>query len=87
MNAIAENMPSPTARPSAVATTNVGLRNKVMGMIGSTARSSTATKTRSDTTNAASMTSVFQAVQPSWPPKSVNRISDVVVADSATIPA
>src|SRR3954466_6206998 len=54
MNAIAENMPSPTARPSAVATTKVGLRNSVIGMIGSTARSSTATKTHAATKKPAS---------------------------------
>ena len=41
MNAIAENMPRPTARPSAVATTKVRLPNSDSGMIGSAARSST----------------------------------------------
>jgi hypothetical protein len=87
MNAIAENMPRPTAAPSVVATTKVRLRNRVMGMIGSAARSSTATKTAAETTSAASSDSACQEPQPSRPPKSVNRISDVVVADSVRIPA
>ena len=51
MKAIAENMPRPTARPSAVATTKVRLRNSDIGMIGSTARRSITTKAIAETTN------------------------------------
>jgi hypothetical protein len=87
MKAIAENMPSPTAIPSAVATTKVRLPNSVIGMIGSAARSSTATKTTVETTRAASSDSACQEVQPSRPPKSVKKIREVVVADSARMPA
>src|SRR3954452_16605590 len=86
MNAIAENMPRPTAMPSAVATTKVGLPNSESGMIGSMARRSTSTKATAETTNAAIMARVRPAPQPSLPPKSVNRTSEVVVADSATMP-
>ena len=53
MKAIAENMPRPTAMPSAVATTKVRLRNSDIGMIGSTARRSTSTKATTETTKAA----------------------------------
>src|SRR4051794_30542078 len=87
MNAIAENIPSPTARPIAVATTKVRLPNSVSGMIGSVARRSTNTKTTAAMTNAASSARVPGAPQPSLPPKSVNSTSDVVVAESATMPA
>src|SRR3954470_6804338 len=87
MKAIAENMPSPTAAPRAVATTKVRLPNSDSGMIGSTARRSTATNTHAETTNAASRASAWHELQPSLPPKSVNRISDVVVAERATMPA
>src|SRR3954471_22615859 len=52
MKAIAENMPSPTAAPRAVATTKVRLPNSDSGMIGSTARRSTATNAHTETTNA-----------------------------------
>src|SRR3954467_2869758 len=86
MKAIAENMPSPTAIPSVVATTNVGLRNSESGTIGSAARRSTSTKATTETTKAAMNSSVRGAPQPSLPPKSVNSTSEVVVADSATTP-
>src|SRR4051794_9097870 len=87
MKAIAENMPSPTAAPSAVATTKVRLRNRDSGITGSTARRSTRTNTTADTTSAASSDSACQEPQPSRPPKSVNNTRDVVVADSAAMPA
>ena len=86
MKAIAENMPSPTARPRDVATTKVRLRNSDIGMIGSAARSSTATKEAAETTKAASSESACHEPQPSRPPKSVKKISEVVVADSARMP-
>ena len=56
-------------------------------MIGSAARSSTETNTAAEITKAASSESACQEPQPSLPPKSVNRTSDVVVADSARMPA
>jgi hypothetical protein len=87
MNAIAENMPRPTAMPSAVATTKVGFRNSDSGTIGSAARRSTSTNATTETTKAARSSSVRGAPQPSLPPRSVNRTSEVVVADSATMPA
>src|SRR3954447_1905549 len=87
INAIAENMPSPTARPRAVATTNVRLRNSVIGMIGSAARRSIATNITAATTKPPSRLSACHEPQPSLPPRSVNRIRQVVVADSATMPA
>src|SRR3712207_2106151 len=87
MNAMAENMPRPTAMPSAVATTKVGLPNRLSGTIGSTARRSTSTNATAATTNAAASARVSGSVQPSLPPRSVNSTSDVVVADSATMPA
>ena len=87
MKAMAENMPRPTAMPRAVATTKVRLPNSVIGTIGSAARSSTATKAAAETTRVASSASACQEPQPSRPPKSVNRIRDVVAADRVRMPA
>src|SRR3954465_3048698 len=86
MKAIAENMPSPTAAPSAVATTKVRLRNRDRGITGSTARRSTSTNTTADATRAASSDSACQEPQPSRPPKSANRTRGVGGARGAAGP-
>src|SRR5215204_2749360 len=73
--------------PSAVATRKVRLRNRVIGMIGSAALFFFKPKTAYEITRAASSDTACHEPQPSRPPTSVNRTSDVVVADSATMPA
>src|SRR3954451_22195658 len=83
MKAIAENMPSPTAAPRAVATTKVRLPNSDSGLIGSPARRAPATTTHAETTTPGSGDSACHELQPSLPPNPVNRIGDGVVAERA----
>ena len=86
--AIAENMPRPRVNPMAVALTKIRLRNRLSGMMGSSARRSTITKAAADRTMPAPKAQVRGESQPSsfLPPKSVKKMRQVVAADSSTTP-
>jgi hypothetical protein len=87
MKASAENMPRPTTRPMALEMTNTRLRNRNIGMMGCSARSSTTTNRATATTKAAIRPRMTGEVQSyCLPPQSVNRIRQVVAVESSTTP-
>ena len=63
-NAMAENMPMPSTKPTAVASTNTLLRKNDSGMIGSSARDSTSTNSDAAITTPAPQSQVSGAPQP-----------------------
>ena len=86
--AMAANMPRPRVKPMAVALTKIRLRNRLSGMIGSSARRSTMTKAAAATSRPAPKAQVRGESQPSsfLPPKSVKKIRQVVATESSSTP-
>ncbi len=87
-NPIAANMPSPRVRPIAVAFTNTGLRNRLSGMIGSSALASAMMKPVTAASSPTPHAHVAGELQPKSlsPPKSVKKIRHVVAADRKITP-
>src|SRR4051812_45210879 len=64
MNASAANMPMPRVKPMAVLLMKIGLRNRLSGMIGSSARRSASTKAQAASSRPAPKSQVTGEAQP-----------------------
>ncbi len=86
---IAANIPMPSTIPIAEALMKIGLRNRLSGMIGSSARASVMTKAAPARSIPAPHAQVAPEPQPksSLPPKSVKKMRHVVVIDRNSTPS